>query len=81
MNKNVYVFWPIRLKRNKAMFGKRKGHIYWRFGLGSRWESGWHKHQDAPGSKRLLGWSFFIGPYRLAFGKHNMLAELDAMKS
>ena len=53
---------PIRVKCNIAMFGLRKGHIYWKFGIGPKWEV------KTDGSRRVLGWSFFIGPYRLIFG-------------
>jgi hypothetical protein len=61
--KDAYQFWPIRAKRNIALLGRRKGHLYWRVGMGSRWEA------KRDGSRRILGWSFFIGPSRLIFGK------------
>lgn len=71
MSEDVYTYWPIELKRNIRFFGPRKGKGYWRFGLGSRWVT----RRD--GSRRFLGWSFFIGPYRLIFGKRNLMAEMS----
>lgn len=72
MNNDVYKLWPIEAKRNIRFFGPRKGKTYWRFGMGSRWE----KKRD--GSRRVFGWSFFIGPYRLIFGGRNFMAEISA---
>jgi hypothetical protein len=62
MNKDMYMLWPIELRRNIRNFGPRKGKGYWRFGLGSRWVI------KRDGSRRILGWSFFIGRHRLIFG-------------
>jgi hypothetical protein len=63
MNRDAYMLRPIELKRNIRALGRHKGKVYWRFGMGSRWEV------KRDGSRRWLGWSFFVGPYRLVFGK------------
>jgi len=70
VNEDVYMLWPIECKRNIRFFGPRKGHRYWRFGLGSRWET------KRDGTRRFLSWSFFIGRYRLIFGKRNLIADM-----
>ena len=73
MNRDVYALWPIEVKRNIRFFGPRKGKCYFRFGMGARWEL------KRDGSRRRLGWSFFIGRHRLILGKRNFLAEVRSL--
>jgi hypothetical protein len=68
---NSYAIFPIEVKRNIRFFGPRKGKKYWRFGMGARWEL------KRDGSRKILGWSFFIGRYRLIFGARSLLAEMS----
>jgi hypothetical protein len=71
MNRDIYQLWPIHIRHNVYCIGAGRGKTYFRIGMGPRWESGWTGKQDMPGSRRMLGWALFVGPFRIIFGNIN----------